>query len=166
MYNAELRLPANLSLEYKRSLVEEVMADLGIMHLRNQQIGDDDTRGISGGEKRRVSIATELVTHPRVLFLDEPTSGLDSYNALSIMKKLKSMAHVQKQTIICSIHQPRSMIFSMFDRVVLLWQGRVVYSGPREQIVPFFKANGYDAGSIVSADWLSAATSLCPLSFL
>ena len=103
--------------------VDDVIKDLGLSHVRDQRIGNEDNRGLSGGEKKRVSIATELVTLPRILFLDEPTSGLDSYNAYSIMNKLRALAHDNGQTIVCTIHQPRQMIYQLFDKVILLWNG-------------------------------------------
>jgi len=154
-----------LPLSAKHALVEETLVELGIAHIADQRIGDDDTRGISGGERRRVSIATELVTMPRLLFLDEPTSGLDSHNALTIMRKLKQLATDHSRTIICSVHQPRALIFALFDRIVLLSKGRVVYSGPRAEVATFFHAHGYDCpADLLSADWLSASPLLVVVS--
>jgi len=143
MYSAELRLPMGVSRGDKEALVEDTMRELGLINRRHTFIGSSEKRGISGGEKRRVSIATELVSQPRVLFLDEPTSGLDSARALSVMKLLKALTQDHSQTVICSIHQPRSNIFQLFDRVILLSQGRVVFSGPRGHVMNFFKRNGY-----------------------
>lgn len=74
-------------------------------------------RGLSGGERRRLTIATGILSVPSVLFLDEPTSGLDSFAALSVMGHLKGMAAERRLVVICSIHQPRSAIWEMFDRV-------------------------------------------------
>jgi ABC-type multidrug transport system ATPase subunit len=143
MYSAELRLPSDVSRADKQVLISETMKDLGIHNRRNTLIGSPERRGISGGELKRVSIATELVSQPRVLFLDEPTSGLDSARALSVMRLLKQLATKLQQTVICSIHQPRSNIFQLFDRVILLSRGRVVYSGARKDIIKFFRDNGY-----------------------
>jgi ABC-type multidrug transport system ATPase subunit len=86
---------------------------------------DIELRGISGGEKRRLSIAQELVTSPSILFLDEPTSGLDSYNAGVVVESLVNLARKYNRTIVCTIHQPRSDIFLMFDRLLLLSCGRM-----------------------------------------
>merc|ERR1719204_1650398 len=86
-------------------------------------------RGISGGEKKRVSIGIELLRNPGVIFLDEPTTGLDSYQALSVMKSLKQLSS-SGRTVICSIHQPRSAIYALTDNIcVLTIGGRVVYIG-------------------------------------
>jgi ABC-type multidrug transport system ATPase subunit len=82
-----------------------------------------------------VSIACELVTSPSILFLDEPTSGLDSYNSYNVVECLVSLARNYKRTVILSIHQPRSNIFALFDKVLLLAQGRVVFSGPAPKAV-------------------------------
>ena len=86
-------------------------------------------RSISGGEKRRVSIACELVTSPSILFLDEPTSGLDAYNAHNVVESLASLARDYNRTVVLTIHQPRSNIVALFDHLVLLAQGKTVYSG-------------------------------------
>jgi ABC-type multidrug transport system ATPase subunit len=109
-------------------------------------------RGISGGERRRVSIACELVTSPSVLFLDEPTSGmptlrilvdnktepdllgLDSYNAYNVIECLVSLARNYQRTVIFTIHQPRSNIYALFDQLVLLARGKMVYSGPAQAL--------------------------------
>lgn len=90
-------------------------------------------RGISGGEKRRVSIACELVTSPSIIFLDEPTSGLDAYNAYNVVECLVSLARTYKRTVIFTIHQPRSNIYALFDKLVLLAKGKMIYSGPAQQ---------------------------------
>jgi ABC-type multidrug transport system fused ATPase/permease subunit len=100
-------------------------------------------RGISGGEKRRVSIACELVTSPSILFLDEPTSGLDAYNAYNVIECLVTLAKTYKRTVIFTIHQPRSNIVALFDRLVLLAQGKTVYSGPLHQCQDYFDHIGY-----------------------
>jgi ABC-type multidrug transport system ATPase subunit len=87
--SALLRLPKEMSRASKEQRVEDVERQLGIYHIRNQKIGSEETgRGISGGEKRRVGIACELVTSPSILFLDEPTSGLDSFNAFNVVECL------------------------------------------------------------------------------
>ncbi|KAJ3330156.1 hypothetical protein HDU76_006308 [Blyttiomyces sp. JEL0837] len=93
LYSALLRLPRTMSLESKKSRVQETMMELDIVHIANRRIGSAGSRGISGGEKRRVSIACELVTSPSILFLDEPTSGLDSYNAYNVVECLGRMVY-------------------------------------------------------------------------
>ncbi|KAI5118132.1 hypothetical protein M0805_001731 [Coniferiporia weirii] len=129
LYSALLRLPRDMSLEAKKYRTLETMNELGILGIRDMRIGDSSHRSISGGEKRRVSIACELVTSPSILFLDEPTSGLDAYNAFNVIDSLVSLARNYNRTVIFTIHQPRSNIVALFDQLMLLAQGRMVYSG-------------------------------------
>jgi ABC-type multidrug transport system ATPase subunit len=83
-------------------------------------------KGVSGGERKRASIGVELITNPSLIFLDEPTTGLDSFTALQVMQTLKELAQGGR-TIITTIHQPNSDIYAMFDRLMLLAQGKIVY---------------------------------------
>ncbi|KAI8917509.1 hypothetical protein DFJ77DRAFT_456678 [Powellomyces hirtus] len=133
LYSALLRLPRHMSEKEKEDRVKETLVELDILHIANRRIGTTGERGISGGEKRRVSIACELVTGPSILFLDEPTSGLDAFNAYNVVESLVNLARTYHRTIILTIHQPRSNIFALFDKLVLLAKGRVVYSGPAQQ---------------------------------
>ncbi|RNJ55815.1 hypothetical protein D7B24_008012 [Verticillium nonalfalfae] len=143
--SALLRLPRNMTRAAKELKVYEVEKQLGIHHIRDSLIGSAEGkgRGISGGEKRRVGIACELVTSPSILFLDEPTSGLDAYNAFNVVECLVTLAKTYKRTVIFTIHQPRSNIVALFDRLVLLAQGRTVFSGPFSQCQPYFDRIGY-----------------------
>ncbi|PVU98739.1 hypothetical protein BB559_001311 [Furculomyces boomerangus] len=109
---------------------------------QNTRIGDSMDKGVSGGERKRTAIAMEMATNSSVLFLDEPTSGLDIYTSLLVIKLLKKIAQ-SGQTVITVIHQPSSDIFNLFDDVVLLSQGKTVYFGPQDQIVPYFSKIGY-----------------------
>ncbi|KAJ3212142.1 hypothetical protein HDU67_004012 [Dinochytrium kinnereticum] len=145
MYSALLRLPRTMSYESKKMRVEETMMELDIVHIANRRIGKAGSRGISGGEKRRVSIACELVTSPSILLLDEPTSGLDSYNAYNVIECLVSLARNYQRTVLFTIHQPRSNIYALFDHLVLLAKGRLVYSGPaQQQAIDHFSALGFN----------------------
>jgi ABC-type multidrug transport system ATPase subunit/ABC-type multidrug transport system permease subunit len=143
--SALLRLPRDMSKAAKEQRVFEVERQLGIHHIRDSLIGSEEGkgRGISGGEKRRVGIACELVTSPSILFLDEPTSGLDAYNAFNVIECLVTLAKTYKRTVIFTIHQPRSNIVALFDRLILLAQGKVVYSGPFAQCQDYFDHVGY-----------------------
>ncbi|EHA54731.1 ABC transporter [Pyricularia oryzae 70-15] len=143
--SALLRLPREMSRQAKEQRVYEVEKQLGIYHIRDSLIGSEEGkgRGISGGEKRRVGIACELVTSPSILFLDEPTSGLDAYNAYNVIECLVNLAKTYKRTVIFTIHQPRSNIVALFDRLILLAQGKTVYSGPFHQCQDYFDRIGY-----------------------
>ncbi|KAL2129266.1 hypothetical protein VTI74DRAFT_8003 [Chaetomium olivicolor] len=143
--SALLRLPRDMTRAAKEQRVHEVEKQLGIHHIRDSLIGSEEGkgRGISGGEKRRVSIACELVTSPSILFLDEPTSGLDAYNAYNVVECLVTLAKEYKRTVIFTIHQPRSNIVALFDRLILLAQGKTVYSGPLHQCQDYFDHIGY-----------------------
>lgn len=142
--SALLRLPKEMSRISKEQKVEDVERQLGIYHIRNQKIGSEETgRGISGGEKRRVGIACELVTSPSILFLDEPTSGLDAFNAFNVVECLVNLVKNYNRTVVVTIHQPRSNIVALFDQLVLLAKGRTVYSGPFENCQSYFDNVGY-----------------------
>ncbi|KAK9469899.1 hypothetical protein V1512DRAFT_21213 [Lipomyces arxii] len=142
--SALLRLPKTMTRNAKRLRVLETMNELGIMSIKDQVIGWEGHRGISGGEKRRVAIACELVTSPSILFLDEPTSGLDSYNAFNVVESLTGLARNYKRTVIFTIHQPRSNIVAMFDRFLLLSEGRLMYSGAHMGCHEYFTAIGHE----------------------
>ncbi|KAJ9115056.1 hypothetical protein QFC22_005384 [Naganishia vaughanmartiniae] len=143
LYSAVLRLPREMSLEAKKFRTLETMNELGILGIKDSRIGESGKRSISGGEKRRVSIACELVTSPSILFLDEPTSGLDSYNAFNVVESLVTLARDYNRTVVFTIHQPQSNIVSMFDRLLLLAKGRMVYSGDFKQCSDHFSSLGY-----------------------
>lgn len=159
LYSALLRLPRDMSLAAKKYRTLETMNELGILGIRDMRIGSSGHRSISGGEKRRVSIACELVTSPSILFLDEPTSGaycflfrvsmlkfsllgLDAYNAFNVIDSLVSLARNYNRTVVFTIHQPRSNIVSLFDQLLLLAHGRMVYSGTMEKCHDFLSGIG------------------------
>lgn len=143
--SAMLRLPKEMSQAAKEQKVEDVERQLGIHHIRDQIIGSEEGngRGISGGEKRRVGIACELVTSPSILFLDEPTSGLDAYNAINVIECLVTLVKTYNRTVVFTIHQPRSNIVALFDQLILLAKGRAVYSGPFSECQAYFDNIGY-----------------------
>lgn len=126
-YSALLRLSGSKTDASHR--VQVLMKELGLDHIADSRVGTGSSRGISGGERRRVSIGVELVHHPDVLLLDEPTSGLDSASALHIVSLLRFMAVNQGKTIILTIHQPGYRILELFDRLVLILNGSVLHNG-------------------------------------
>jgi len=136
-YTAELRLPRDFTDKQRRTRVEDVMIDLGLIHVRNVIVGTPLNKGISGGERKRLCVGMQLLNRPQLLFLDEPTSGLDSVTALDLLRTFHSLAHGKSPdkavTIVCSIHQPQSKIFNLFDSLILLKAGEIIYQGPRKQ---------------------------------
>ena len=128
----------------QHAAVEDVMKELNIDHVADSPIGGvTDSRGLSGGEKKRVSIAEQLLRNPLVLFLDEPTSGLDAYNSQSVMQLLQGLAERRRMTIVTSIHQPRSSIYSLFDQLLLLDKGQTAYFGPASSAQEYFAQLGF-----------------------
>ncbi|OWB69511.1 hypothetical protein B5S30_g4927 [[Candida] boidinii] len=158
--SALLRLPRSMSNEVKKGKVLQILSELRILHIKDKLIGSDFERGISGGEKRRVAIACELVTSPSILFLDEPTSGLDSFNAYNVVECLVRLAQDFRRTIIFTIHQPRSNIVALFDKLLLLSEGEIIYSGSMLECNNFFRSKGYKCPNGYNlADYLIDITS-------
>lgn len=147
LFSAELRLPESVSSVEKGRIVEQTIRSLGLSHVANSRIGGNGIRGISGGEKRRVSIGVELVTSPSVLFLDEPTSGLDSYNAFMVVQTLASLASQGGKTIIFTIHQPRSDVYQLFDDVLVLTKGSILYMGEGKRADEYMAGRGFSCPS-------------------
>ncbi|KAL0399738.1 UNVERIFIED_CONTAM: ABC transporter G family member 10 [Sesamum radiatum] len=141
MYSARLRL--HVGRDKARSRVHSLLRELGLEHIAGVRIGSESSRGISGGERRRVSIGVDLVHDPVVLLLDEPTSGLDSASALHIVLLLKSMAKNQGKTIVLTIHQPGFRILDLIDKVILLSNGVVLHSGSLDLLAECLKSVGY-----------------------
>ncbi|XP_061369448.1 ABC transporter G family member 11-like [Gastrolobium bilobum] len=141
-YSARLRLPNEMAWSDKRALIESTIVEMGLQDCADTVIGNWHLRGISGGEKRRVSIALEILTRPRLLFLDEPTSGLDSASAFFVTQTLRALAR-DGRTVIASIHQPSSEVFELFDQLYLLSGGKTVYFGHASEAYEFFAQAGF-----------------------
>lgn len=142
-FAAGLRLPSYMTKEEKYSRAEEVLLKMGLKDCADNLIGNDLVKGISGGEKRRVTIAVQILTDPRVLLLDEPTSGLDAFTASSILDVLQGLA-LDGRTLILTIHQSRSDLFKHFGSVLLLARGgSPVYGGAGKGMLPYFDNLGF-----------------------
>lgn len=128
---SHLRLPESVSDEDKAAAVDHVIKTLRIKKCENTQI-----LLVSGGEKKRCNIGTELLTNPSILLLDEPTSGLDSTAAHALINTMRSMAD-DKMTLISSIHQPSSKVFYKFDKLILLADGHIAYYGPPSKCLAY-----------------------------
>ncbi|KIY47464.1 P-loop containing nucleoside triphosphate hydrolase protein [Fistulina hepatica ATCC 64428] len=142
-FAAGLRLSKSMSAVEKTRRAEEVIKMLGLSDCADNLIGSEFLKGISGGEKRRVSIAVQILTEPRILIADEPTSGLDAFTASSIMEVLTGLAN-EGRTVIITIHQSRSELFNKFGNLLLLAKGgRMAYSGPTVEMISHFGKLGY-----------------------
>ncbi|KAK9052195.1 hypothetical protein SSX86_028823 [Deinandra increscens subsp. villosa] len=128
MFAAEVRLPPSLSRSEKRKRVVELIDQLGLTSAAHTYIGDEGRRGVSGGERRRVSIGVDIIHKPSLLFLDEPTSGLDSTSAYSVVEKVKDIAR-NGSIVLMTIHQPSFRIQMLLDRITVLARGRLIYLG-------------------------------------
>ncbi|KAL7109042.1 hypothetical protein ACP275_06G151200 [Erythranthe tilingii] len=142
MFAAEFRLPRTLSNSKKKLRVQTLIDQLGLRNAAKTVIGDEGHRGVSGGERRRVSIGTDIIHDPILLFLDEPTSGLDSTSAFMVVKVLQRIAR-SGSVVIMSIHQPSYRILGLLDQMIFLSRGKTVYSGPPSNLPAFFSDFGH-----------------------
>lgn len=154
-YQAKLRLATK---EHPRipSIINNLIRDTGLIDCADTVVGNETIKGISGGEKRRVSIGIQLLSKPKVLFLDEPTSGLDSATSQAIIGLLNKLTKENGTTIISTIHQPNEEMFKMFGSMLLLAKGgNVVYNGDSDGIEAYLLNNGFDKPDNVNiADYI------------
>ncbi|KAF0871564.1 ABCG8 protein, partial [Crocuta crocuta] len=139
---AQLRLPRTFSQAQRDKRVDDVIAELRLRQCAHTRVGNVYVRGVSGGERRRVSIAVQLLWNPGILILDEPTSGLDSFTAHNLVKTLYRLAKGNRLVLV-SLHQPRSDIFRLFDLVLLMTSGTTIYLGAAQHMVEYFTAIGH-----------------------
>ncbi|RYH11928.1 ATP-binding cassette domain-containing protein, partial [archaeon] len=144
-FAASTRLPEGSGREAIEERVSALLNIMGLEHIKDSMVGGSGIRGISGGQLKRLSIAVEIVALPDVIFLDEPTSGLDSLIALEVMHAVRTLSD-QHRTCVSTIHQPSPQVFDLFDSVLLIAEGRMVYFGPTSQVVSYFSALGYQFG--------------------
>ncbi|CAN1775561.1 ABC transporter G family member 6 [Linum perenne] len=142
MFAAEFRLPRSISKSKKKARVQALIDQLGLRSAANTVIGDEGHRGVSGGERRRVSIGTDIIHDPILLFLDEPTSGLDSTSAFMVAKVLQRIAE-SGSIVMMTIHQPSYRILGLLDRLIFLSHGQTVYSGSPTSLPEFFAEFGH-----------------------
>ncbi|XP_058096885.1 ABC transporter G family member 1-like [Magnolia sinica] len=147
-YSAQLQLPDLMPKSEKKQRAETTIKEMGLQDAMNTRIGGWVTKGLSGGQKRRVSICIEMLMCPKLMFLDEPTSGLDSAASYHVMSRIVSLARQGGRTIIASIHQPSSEVFELFNNLCLLSAGRTVYFGPVSSANEFFALNGFPCPSL------------------
>eukprot|EP00917_Polyrhabdina_sp_WS-2016_P023340 GHVP01050571.1.p1 GENE.GHVP01050571.1~~GHVP01050571.1.p1 ORF type:complete len:670 (+),score=88.28 GHVP01050571.1:55-2064(+) len=139
---SKMRLP--ISDEKRKERTDDIIELFGMNKIRQGKIGNlaqGAKKGISGGEKKRLSIGSELLTNPAIIFADEPTSGLDAFLAESVVDVLQGLA-ASGHTIITTIHQPSSQVFQKFNKLLLLSEGEMLFFGPRNAAIPYFARLG------------------------
>ena len=126
------------------SHVDVVLSEMGLESTADTPVGTIFSKGMSGGQKRRLSIAIELISTPTLLYLDEPTSGLDSASAWHVLQHMRSLARVRKCAIVASLHSPSHDIWKLVDVASFLSEGRLIYFGsPGQRLLNFFADTGY-----------------------
>lgn len=148
MFAADLKL--DKPKEEKEKIVDQLIHELGLKDCADTMVGDSTHRGLSGGEKRRLSVGTQMVANPSIMFLDEPTTGLDAYSAYLVVKTIKKMAKEDGRIFIMSIHQPRSDILFLFDQICILSKGNVVYCDKMTETIPYFESIGFTVPNMVN----------------
>jgi ABC-type multidrug transport system ATPase subunit len=146
---AFMSLPRSISEEDRFERVESVIEQVELTDVKGAIVGGSAGSGLSGGQKKRLAIAIQLIRLPEILFLDEPTSGLDSTSSLELLEHLRSVADSGRMVVL-TIHQPSLEIFHMFDQLLLLCQGEVAYYGPPFDALDFF-AKAFEMAKIVES---------------
>ncbi|XP_010528954.1 PREDICTED: ABC transporter G family member 29-like [Tarenaya hassleriana] len=144
IYSAFLRIPKDVSRDEKMMFVDEVMELVELDNLKDAIVGLPGITGLSTEQRKRLTIAVELVANPSIIFMDEPTSGLDARAAAIVMRTVRNTVDTGR-TVVCTIHQPSIDIFEAFDELLLMKRGgKVIYAGPlgrnSHKIIEYFEA--------------------------
>ncbi|KAG2633050.1 hypothetical protein PVAP13_2NG289500 [Panicum virgatum] len=142
-YSAQIQLPDTMPVAEKLARAGDTIQEMGLTSALDTRIGGRQTKGISGGQRKRLSICLEILTRPWLLFLDEPTSGLDSAASYHVMSRITGLAAREGMTIVAVVHQPCSEVFELFHGLCLLASGQTIYFGPAANATEFFTSNGY-----------------------
>ncbi|CAI9104067.1 OLC1v1002675C1 [Oldenlandia corymbosa var. corymbosa] len=149
-YSAQLQLPNTMSKAQKRERAETTIKEMGLQSCIDTRIGGWGSKGLSGGQQRRVSICIEILTRPKLLFLDEPTSGLDSAASYYVVDRIVELAREYGMTVLASMHQPSAEIFKLIDNLCLLSLGRTAYFGSTFAVNKFFATTGFSNPDLIN----------------
>ncbi|KAH8176696.1 ABC transporter domain-containing protein [Sarocladium implicatum] len=144
MFAARLALPRQVGRKEALRRVDDLVTSFGLQGQADTVVGTPIKKGLSGGQKKRLGVASRLITNPKILFLDEPTSGLDSALSLEVISYIKDIARRNNLIVVASIHQPSSSTFQQFDKLCLLSRGEACYFGEVAQAPSYFSQHGYD----------------------
>ncbi|KAM0893119.1 hypothetical protein ACQ4PT_025319 [Festuca glaucescens] len=142
-YSAQLQLPGTMAAAEKRTHTDGVIREMGLGDAMDTRIGGRMTKGISGGQRKRLTICVEMLTRPRLLFLDEPTSGLDSAASYHVMSHIARVAAREGMTVVAAVHQPSGDVFDLFHSLCLLAYGRTIFFGAASDATQFFSQSGF-----------------------
>lgn len=162
-FMARMKLDRKISSREIQERIEGLLREVGLISRCNVRIGNGgDDKVLSGGERKRLAFVTELLTDPKILFLDEPTTGLDAHSASFLISQLTSIAG-RGRTVLCTIHQPSSAIFDLFQKIILIADGRIAFAGSTEQAIEFFSSLGYECPvSYNPADFFVTTLAIAP----
>lgn len=141
-FSASLRMPSTLTAAEIDEMVDITLERLHLEDCADVMIGGALIKGISGGQRKRTSVGVEIITDPSLLLLDEPTSGLDSHNAYSLVELLQEIASTGS-AVLCTIHQPSSEVFFLFDQLIFMQNGRILYHGAIGGLTEYTDLKGY-----------------------
>ncbi|MCJ1387170.1 hypothetical protein MMC18_000010 [Xylographa bjoerkii] len=137
-FASKLALPSSISLAERKDRIDDLISSLGLQHQADTIIGTPIKKGLSGGQKRRLGIASALITCPKILFLDEPTSGLNAHCSYQVISYIQKIAKARNLMVIASIHQPSTLTFQCFDKLLLLSGGTTCYFGEVKKVGHYF----------------------------
>jgi ABC-type multidrug transport system ATPase subunit len=144
LFAAKIKLPDSLyTSAEKQTKADKLISALGLNHIANVRIDDGKGHRISGGQMKRVTIAMEMISEKKLIFLDEPTTGLDASTSMALIQNIRALTTEYDLSVIMSIHQPRNSILKLFDRILLLSQGKTIFFGTIDEILEHFEMNGF-----------------------
>jgi ABC-type multidrug transport system ATPase subunit/ABC-type multidrug transport system permease subunit len=149
-YTARFSLPDRATKQDRQDCVERLLRMFGLEQQADTIVGTIARKCISTGQKRRLSIASQMAFAPDILLLDEPTSGLDSAASFGVMSYIRDLAKSQNLIVVCSVHQPSTTTFELFDKLLLLSEGKTCYFGAVDHVRPYFDDLGYKMGLYIN----------------